>query len=317
MWDVLYVVDASTSMGEPSKIRGVDGQTNVEAVKRGIMQVVKASPFPFGARAGAMGFRAPTKAMGMILDSKGEMVQRVLPLTPVVELQRSPEKLRDSLDSLITGGATPTGEAIRAAVEIIHEDAEGPKRIKKVIVVTDEKANVGAKPQEILDARLVRRAIIDIVALGTTADAKTFETLASRSGGKFSMVNTINELAMALDPKIPYAEREETDPLLAEAERVAAVLKATDAKAVSYRGLAIAAEAVRLKIEQKLQEVISLEGQSRADADMAISAAMHDPKWPTMSMREFADRVWSKSSELAKMQSLEARYRQSLQLLKG
>jgi von Willebrand factor type A domain len=225
----------------------------------------------------------------------------------------NPATLRGGLDSITVGGATPTGDALQKAVEFLHAaPEERSKRIKKVILVTDANSNVGPKPQEILDANFVRRAIVDVVSIGGGADAKTFEALTSKTGGKFVVVNDTGSLARALDPRIPYSEGGAPIPLLAEAERVSTVLKSTDKAAPSYSGLAAAAEAVRQRMAQKLQEVVSLEGQARGDLDMVVSAATSDPKWPKMSMREFADRVWSRGADLARLQGLEASYRRGM-----
>lgn len=313
MWDVLYAVDASTSMGEEAKSPSGVPYVKIQAVKEGIQQVVKGFPFPYGSRVGVMGFRAPTKAMGMMIDSSKEMTQKVLPLTSVSELLDRADMLRDSLDSMNVGGATPTGEGLRAAVDILHEIPDGPrKRIKKVILVTDDKSNVGPKPDAILDQKLIRRTMIDVVAIEKANDRKVFETLTSRSGGRLTVVSNTTGLALALDPKIPYADPGAPNALLVEAERVASVLKDTAKSAPSFAGLAAAGSAVRARLEQKLQDTVSLEGQSRADYDLVLSAALNDPKFPTMSMREFADRVWSRGAELAKLQTLEDRYRRAM-----
>jgi hypothetical protein len=310
LWDVLYAVDASTSMGEEAKTPSGVSYVKIQAVKEGVQQAVKGFPFPHGSRVGVMGFRAPTKAMGMMIDSSKEMTQKVLPLTPVSELLARPDLLRDALDSMGVGGATPTGEGLRAAVDMLHEAPDGPlKRIKKVVLVTDDRSNVGPKPDAILDQKLIRRTMIDVVAIGRANDRKVFEALTSRSGGRLTIVSSAAAMAQALDPKIPYADPGAPNALLVEAERVASVLKATDRSAPSYAGLAAAGSAVRVRLEQRLQETVSLEGQARADFDLVLSAALNDPKWPVMSMREFADRVWSRGAELAKLQALEERYR--------
>jgi Mg-chelatase subunit ChlD len=314
MWDILYAVDASTSMGEPSSVGG--GELKVEAVKKGIQHVVSGPAFPHGSRVGVMAFRAPTKAMGMIVDSKQEMTQRVLPLTLISELHDNPVILRDALDTMKVGGATPTGEGLKAAVETVHDvPDDGHKRIKKVILVTDEKSNFGPKPESILDGKLVRRAIVDVVAIEKAGDRKAFEMLTSRSGGRLTVVNDAATLALALDPKIPYTQGRQGIPLIDEAERVLNTLKVTDREGPSYRGLVMAVAAVRTKTGQRLQETVALVGEARADLDLAVAAAVNDPKWPTMSMKEFADRVWSKGADLAKLQDLEDAYRKAIGLL--
>ena len=316
MWDVLYAIDASTSMGEGSTLRGTAGETKVDAVKKGIMQLVSGYRFPFGARIGVMAFRAPTKAMGLMVDSKQEFTQMVLDFVLVSGLRTDMDRLKQALDGIRVGGATPTGEGLKAAIGmLLQPDEKGHKRIKKVVVVTDDKSNFGPKPDAVLDASLIRKAIIDVVAIEKAADSKSFDALVSRSGGKLTVVTDANGLALALDPRIPYVDAFQSNPLLVEAERVAEVLKLTDKRDSSYKGLAAAGAAVRSRLAQKLQDVVSLEGQARADLDLALSAALNDPKWPLMSMREFSDRVWSKGAELSKLQALDDAYRKAIAAL--
>lgn len=313
LWDVLYAVDASTSMRESLKPKSGGPFTKVEGVKEGIAQVVARVPLPYGARIGVMAFRAPTKALGMVLDSSKDIIQHVLSFTPVNELAADPALLRGKLDSLQVGGATPTGEALLRAIDVLSADSDAPrKRIKKLVMVTDDKSNVGVKPEALLDVKLLRKAIVDVVWVGSGGDRKALELLASRSGGKFFQAWTQTELAVALNPRIPYVEHPPASPLLEEAERVSAVLKETDRASASYAGIEAAARAVRGKLDRKLQEAVSLEGQARGELDLVISAARNDPKWPTMYMREYADRVWSRGADLSRFQGAAERYRQAL-----
>jgi hypothetical protein len=213
------------------------------------------------------------------------------------------------------GGATPTGEALKRGVEVLHSGPDAAhRRIKRLVLVTDEKSNVGPKPEAILDPALVRSAIVDVVAIGSGADRKTLGALASRTGGRFVQVSTAPELAVALNPKIPYSDPPVPIPVIDEASRVFELLKSTDRKAASYQGVAAAARAVTAKLEQRLQETSSLVGQARADLDLVISAAMRDPKWPSMSMKEYSERVWSRGADLSKLQEVEDRYRRALQV---
>lgn len=310
MWDVLYAIDASTSMGEEARSKGGAPFVKMTAVKEGIVQVVRGAPLPYGARVGVMGFRAPTKALGMMLDSKQDIVQTVLPLSPVTELKKDLDGLGRKLDEIRVGGATPTGEAMKRAAQALRDVGEERRpRIRKLVVVTDEKSNVGPKPEEVLDASLVRAAMVDVVAIGSGTERKAFERIASRTGGRFTEVGTAAELWVALNPRIPYSDPAPPGPLIGEAERIAGVLKATDRKSASYEGVAAAAAAVLERAEAKLQDVVSVEGQARGDFDLVLAAAMNDPKWSSMSMREYADRVWSSGAELCKLQAAEEQYR--------
>ena len=317
MWDVLYAVDASTSMGDEAGDRG-PRFVKIEGVKKGIARAVAPGTFPFGSRVGVMGFRAPTKALGMMIDKKKEQTQEVIPLTQLSELVANPAIMRHGLDSLDMGGATPTGEGIRKAIEVLHGSPEaGKNRIKKLVVVTDEKSNVGTRPETLLDAVLARRAIVDVVAIGNATDRRTFEAFASRTGGTFAAVSDSDSLEKALEPRIPYVQPIPPTPAQVEAARVAALVKETKKSDASYEGVAAALEAVRSRLEQKLQETVSLAGQARGDLDLVVSAAVRDPKSPAMSMREYADRVWSRGADLAKLQYIEWNYRRSIESLPG
>ena len=314
MWDVLYAVDASASMGEKAKGKSGPPFVKIEGVKAGIAQVVTGSALPFAARIGVMAFRAPTRALGMMLDSSKDIIQEVLPLTPVHELRADPGRLSVGLGAMTVGGATPTGEALKRGVEILHSGQDAARRrIKRLVLVTDEKSNVGPKPEAILDPALVRSAIVDVVAIGSGADRKTLGALASRTGGRFVQASSAPELAVALNPKIPYSDPPGPIPVIDEASRVFELLNSTDRKAASYQGVAAAARAVRAKLEQKLHETSSLVGQARGDLDLVVSAAMRDPKWPSMSMKEYSERVWSRGADLSKLQEVEDRYRRALQ----
>jgi hypothetical protein len=199
---------------------------------------------------------------------------------------------------------------------MIHpHPTEERKRIKKVIMVTDERSNAGLKPEKLLDGGLARRAIVDVVSIGKGVDKKTLGSIAARTGGKYTDVEDSIGLSTAMKPMIPYVGGQEPTSLLQEAERVSTALKQTDRSSVSYRGISEAAAAVRTKVELKLKELVVLEGESRAYADLVLSETTHDPKWPSMSMREFADRVWSSEAELEKLQALESRHRQALKAL--
>lgn len=313
LWDVLYAVDASASMRDSFKPKSGKPFVKVEGVKEGIRQVMRAVPFPFESRVGVVAFRAPTKTLGMVLDSRRDIIQDLTGLVPASRLSSDLDAFQQKLDRLEVGGGTPTGEALLRGVQMLNSGVpETRPRIKKLVMVTDDKSNVGAKPETTLDAKLVRTVIVDVVSIGSTRDRRTFELLASRTGGKFSQVSTPTELAMALDPRIPYLKRPAPNPILEEAERVAEVLKETGEGSASRAGIEAAVGAVRERLEQKLQEAISLEGQARGELDMVVTAAMKDPKWPKMSMREYADRVWSRGADLSRFQTAAEDYRRAL-----
>jgi Mg-chelatase subunit ChlD len=316
MWDVLYAIDASTSMGEETKNRVGAPFVKMDAVKDGILRAVSPSVFPFGARVGVMAFRGQTRALGTMLDSSKDVAQELLSLTPVVNLWANPAILRDSLDALRVGGMTPTGEGLRRALEMIYPlPREQKERIKNVILVTDESSNAGRSPDGLLDAGAARRAMVDVVYLGKRRGRKSLESIARKTGGKYTEAEDPFELSAVLKPTIPYIGGHEPDPLLMEAERVSAVLKATEQSSVTHNGVSEAVADVRAKVEQKLRELVLLEGKARANADLVVSGTTHDAKWPTMSMREFADRVWSSVADLERLEALSERHRRALRSL--
>ncbi|MDG7007209.1 MAG: VWA domain-containing protein [Nitrososphaerota archaeon] len=312
MWDILYLIDASSSMGGPSKLKGSMGESKIEAVKKAIAQVTTGPLLPYGARVGVMAFRAPTKTLGIIVDTKQAMIQEPLQLTPIQQLQGAPGRLAEALNSLKVGGGTPTGEGLRAAVEMLHRPDNLGARIKLTTLVTDGKSNFGPSPESLLEAGLARKAIINLVAVEKASDKRAFETLAARSGGKFSVVGDVPTLVSALNPRIPYAGVGEPDPLIGEAERVSKVLKMTDRSSPSYGGLVLAAEAVRQRMDRRLRDFTALEGEAAAALDSAVKAALNDPKWPRMSMKEFADRVWSTGADLSKLQAQKDAFRRAM-----
>ena len=65
MWDILYLVDASSSMGGSSKLKGSAGEPKIELVKKAIAKVATGPLPPYGSWGGVLAFRAPTKALGM------------------------------------------------------------------------------------------------------------------------------------------------------------------------------------------------------------------------------------------------------------
>ena len=312
MWDILYLIDASASMGGPSKLKGSKGEPKIEVVKKAIAQVAAGHLLPYGSRVGVMAFRAPTKALGMMVDTKQAMIQEPLQLTPIQQLQAVPGRLTEALNSLQIGGGTPTGEGLRAAVEMLHRADNLGARIKLTTLVTDGKSNFGPTPESRLEAGLARKAIINSVAVEKTSDRGTFETLAARSGGKFSLAGDVPTLVSALDPRIPYAGVGEPDPLIGEAERVSRILKMTDKSSPSYGGLVLAAEAVRQKMDRRLRDLTALEGEAATALDSVVKAALNDPKWPRMSMKEFADRVWSTGADLSKFQAQKYAFRRAM-----
>ena len=303
MWDILYLVDASTSMGEASKLRGAAGEPKIKLVKNAIVRLSTGPLLPYGSRVGVMAFRAPTKAFGMMVDTKQAMIQEPLQLTPVQELRVHPEILTRALDSMIVGGGTPIGDGLKAAAEMLHRFGEPGTRIKLTRLVTVGKSNFGPRPESLLESGLARKTIVNLVAVEKASDKRAFETLAARTGGKFSLAGDVPGLVTALDPRIPYIDAGEPDPLIVEAERVSKVLRMTDKSSPSYKGLVLAVDAVREKLGRKLRDLVTLEAGAIADLNSVVKAAQSDPKWPRMSMKEFADRVWSTGADVSKFQA--------------
>jgi von Willebrand factor type A domain len=311
MWDVLYAIDASSSMADKRKSRSGLTYSKIESVKQAIVDVVQAGSIPPGCRLGVMAFRAPTKAKGLLLDSSQGKVQQVQSLTPVEDLRGNQAALASRLSWIQVGGATPTTDGLEGAFELLYAAKEdGPKRIKKIVLVTDEKSNVGPKPEVMLDANVVRRAMVDVVAIGRRTHNEAFQALTAKTGGRFTIVDDQSELREALDPRIPPIGEPKPEPILGEAMRILTILELTSQTSASYDGVFEAARAVRERLEKRLKQVSMVEEQTKGEFNIMVSQmGTGDAAFKT-SMKSYADRVWPRASEILRLQATEAEIKQ-------
>ncbi len=120
---ILFVVDASGSMG---------AQQRMSAVKGAVLSLL-IDAYQKRDRVGLVTFR-------------GESAELLLPLTTSVDL--ASEKLK----KIPTGGKTPLGDGLRLGFEVLTQECtRNPKTKPLMIIISDGKANVsisGEKPME-------------------------------------------------------------------------------------------------------------------------------------------------------------------------
>lgn len=315
MWDVLYAIDASSSMGSSHRPRKGPEYVKVEGVKRGIDVAVNSGSYPFGSRVGVITFHAPTRAMGLLLAPGKEMVEQILPLTRVETLKG--DVLRNALSKVTVGGATPSGIAIEMGIELLSRDeAEGPRRIKKLILVTDERSNVGPRPETVVNEEAAKRAIIDIVGVGGKTNRKVLSELATRTGGKFTDADSEEELIDALKPSVAVRELGSDARLLEEARSVAQELAGhTDRNTLEFRQILETARKERAKLNKRLMEVLMAEDSSSKEISKLAQDVSAGQEGNRISMREYAERVWPRASEMPQLENIEAELRRVMESL--
>ena len=311
MWDILYAVDASSSMAE--SYRSQTGRTfvKIESVKEALGDLLKMGSFPFGSRLGVMTFQAPTRAGGLLLAG-GEMVKVVLPLTPTDGMSRG--ELNGKLSGIHVSGATPSGIAIEEGLNLLCGAPGGrTKRIKRLVMVTDERSNVGPKPERVVNDGVAAKAIIDVIAIGGKINRETLEKVASKTGGKFTVVEQPDELRDAMDPKIASMGLGFDEGILQESSRAAeglgAAKKAGGSSMELRRALEVTKQA-RARVERRLMEVTMLRSQSQTELDLLVSQIEKE-----LPMKDYAARVWPRASELEQLLKVEGELRGALDKL--
>ncbi|MDE1854272.1 MAG: VWA domain-containing protein [Thaumarchaeota archaeon] len=311
MWDVLYAIDASSSMGESHSSRR--GRfVKIDSVKRSIGDLLKAGDFPYGSRLGVLTFQAPTRAGGIFLAGGQEMVKVVLPLTRTDALTR--EDIEAKLSKIQVSGATPTGIAIEEGLRQLYGSDEGQmKRIKKLIMITDERSNVGPKPEKVVSDEVAVRAIIDVIAIGGKVNRETLEKVTKKTGGKFTVVEGADELYAAMKPSIEIRGLGVDEGLLAEAADASKELearKAGGAASMEYRQALEKARQVRARVNKRLAEVLML--KSASDSEVELLASQLEKGLP---MKEYAAKVWPRASELEQVEKIEKELRKAMDRL--
>lgn len=311
MWDVLYLVDASSSMAESHRSQTGRTFVKIDSVKESIGDLLKQGAYPFGSRLGVMTFQAPTKMGGMFLAGK-EMVKAVFPLSPTDGLTR--EALDAALSTIQVSGATPSGLAIEEGLRHLYGADDGKvRRIKKVVMITDERSNVGPRPERVVNDEVAVRAMIDVIAIGGKVNRETLEKVASKTGGRFTVVEGPDELKNAMNPRIEMMGLGVDESLLKEsasaAEALASERKAGESS-MEYRKALERARQVRAKVNKRLMEVLMLKSQS--ETEVATLASQVGKGLP---MKDYARRVWPRASELEQVAKVEKELRDAMEEL--
>jgi von Willebrand factor type A domain len=313
MWDVIYALDASSSMADPIKSAGYQ-TSKIHAVNEAIVGNLSSGAFPIGSKLGVVAFHAPTKAMGLMVDGSQPMVEETLPLTEVSGLKA--DSLRATLDSVRVGGATPSGAAITKSVEMLYAKDEGKaKRIKKLIMVTDERSNVGPRPQEVVTEQVAKRVIIDIVAIAKRINASTLDEICRRAGGKFTQLEGLDGLKEALSPGIPVRELGKDTEAIEQAKKLSTALAGMDKSSIQYKQELEKARTLRASLNKRLMQVLMLRDGARGEIQMLVDQLTSGPEGARLSMRQYADRVWKRASEQPQLETIERDLRAAMERL--
>ena len=302
MWDILYAIDASSSMADRHRATTGTSFVKMNLVTETIVNLLSGVELPFGTRLGVMTFQAPTRAGGMFLKGGEEMTKMVIPITFIDAQTKA--GMEGSLAAIKVGGATPSGIAIEEGLRQLYAITDGPvKRIKKLVMITDEKSNVGPRPERVVSDDVAVRAIIDVIAIGSKVDRGTLERVASKTGGKFMAVESAEELLQAMKPRIAVRGLGVDAGLLADVMRSELDLengKKLGTMSMEYREALAVARQVRARASKRLMEVMML--RSQADAEVKVLASQLEKGMP---MQDYARRVWPSASELDQAEKVE------------
>ena len=312
LWDILYAIDASSSMADVHKSPRGTSFVKIDLVRQTIVNLLDGGQLPFGSKLGVMTFQAPTRLGGMMLKGGGEMTRMVVPPTRIEALSKT--EMESALSRVELGGATPTGLAIEEGARQLHASPDGPvKRIKKLVVITDEKSNVGPKPEKVVNDELAQKSIIDVIAIGAKINRETLEKVASKTGGKFMIVESAEELLQAMKPRIEVRGLGVDASLIesvAKAEKDVQEGRAKGEASFEFRQALEEARQVRAKANKRLIEVLMIRAQADADVRTLVSQLQEG-----MPMQEYARRVWPRASELDQAEKVEKELRSAMDRL--
>lgn len=311
MWDILYVVDASSSMAEAYGAKG-ESFVKMESVKRSLEELIRQKAFPFGSRVGLITFNARTRAGGMFLAGDQEMVREIVPLADAGSMGR--DALDAQLAKIEVSGATPTGEGIEGGLKALYAADDGPvKRIKKLVVITDERSNVGPKPEKVVNDEVAAKAIIDIIAVGGKVNRGAYEKVAAKTGGRFAVVEGAGSLFDAMSPAMEKVGLGDDRALLEEAAKAAQRLEASrksGTNSMEYRQALEWARMTRARVNKRLMEVLILkEGSEKIVKELAAQAQAGLP------MKDYAAEVWPKASQMEQIREVESRLKGAMEKL--
>ena len=312
MWDILYAIDASSSMADTHRSPRGTSFVKIDLVWKTIASLVDGGLLPFGSKLGVMTFQAPTRAGGIMLKGGGEMTKMAVPIAPIEAMTK--DSVTAKLSTVQVGGATPSGIAIEDGLKRLYAADDGPvKRIKKLVMITDEKSNVGPKPEKVVTDEVAVRAIIDVIAIGSKINRETLEKVAAKTGGKFMVVESAEELLQAMRPRIDVRGLGVDAALLddvGKAEKGLGEGRALGISSMEYRQALDVARQVRARANKRLMEVMML--RSQADADVKLLVSQLEKGMP---MQDYARRVWPRASELDQAEKVEKELRGSMDRL--
>jgi hypothetical protein len=312
VWDILFAVDASSSMADSHKSESGTSFVKIALVTQTIANLLNGGELPYGSRLGVMTFQAPTRMGGMFLAGSKEMTKVVVPLTPIGEMTRG--WFEGRLATIAVSGATPSGIAIEEGLKVIYAAQDGPvRRIKKLVMITDERSNVGPRPEKVVDDEVAARAIIDVIAIGGKVNRETLEKVAAKTGGKFMVVESAEELLAAMKPRIDVPGLGVDQGLLSDVKRAELELergRALGTGSMEYRQALEGARGVRARANKRLMEVMMLRAQ--ADSDVRVLASQLEKGMP---MVDYARRVWPRASELDQAEKVEKELRAAMERL--
>jgi hypothetical protein len=296
-------------MAESFESSGGPSFVKIDAVRRSFGELLAGGFFPMGSRLGVMTFQAQTRAGGLLVAGGQEMAKVIVPLTPAASLTR--EDLDSKLDAIKVSGATPSGIAIEEGLKVMYASDTGEvKRIKKLVLVTDERSNVGPKPEQVVSDEVAEKAIIDVIAIGKRINRETLEKVTSKTGGKFTVIVSPVGLFDAMNPKVRMKGLGVDAGLVEETEKASAELEAGKAggtTSMEYRLALERARQVRAKANKRLMQVLILKAQAEAVVKR-LSAEVSEG----LSMNEYAEKVWGSGSELEQVEKVEARLRSAM-----
>ncbi|MDG7011241.1 MAG: VWA domain-containing protein [Nitrososphaerota archaeon] len=312
MWDLLYAVDASSSMADTHRSPRGTSFVKMDLVRETIAGLLGGGELPFGSRLGVMTFQAPTRLGGMFLKGGEEMTRMVVPLTDLDDLTK--EGMKEKMDAIRVSGATPSGLAIEEGLRQLYAGNDGPvRRIKKVVMITDERSNVGPRPENVVGDEVAQKAIVDVIAIGGKINRETLEKVAARTGGKFMIVESAEELLAAMKPRIDVRGLGVDAGLLddvGKAEQGLLAGRALGEGSMQYRQALDRAREVRARANKRLMEVLMVRAQADADVKMLVSQLQKG-----MTMAEYARRVWPRAAELDQAEKVEKELRAAMERL--
>ncbi len=312
MWDILYAVDASSSMADTHKSPRGTSFVKMDLVRQTIVDLLSGGQLPFGSKLGVMTFQAPTRAGGMFLKGGEEMTKMVIPLSPIEAETKA--SMTAMLAKIQVSGATPSGIAIEEGLKQLYAVNDGPvKRIKKIVMITDEKSNVGPKPERVVNDEVAQKAIIDVIAIGEKINKDTLSKVATKTGGKFMVVESAEELLVAMKPRIDVRGLGVDETLLADVKKAEMGLdqgKKDGTASMGYHQALDVARQVRARANKRLMEVMMI--RSQADSEVRVLTAQLEKGLP---MQEYARRVWPRASELDQAEKVEKELKSAMDRL--